>query len=331
MAGKTLRRALRGKITLPMNRRHFLRNAILSLPAVEFMASRASAADPKTSALLYNAKPFIEWAKADLEKRAALVQSVAGIAVPLNFRYLHGKLSAKDESTRKELWSGRFSHQATARHIDALLADIEAVRKEVAAKEVEAAAVWAAKNKEEKPEGAQVSEPMHGKIFGSDVSARNLGVILDSSGSMSRFVAKLRAEIHRDFAGCNIVEVPSCTVSGNADAAWFYASPVSGINPFTPDRHCPAISSELIAQIRHARSDTASAIVAMVTLMKNDAIYWFSDFKDGVSDKTVAKIAVPVLANKVKLYLHTIDKPPAKSLADLVEKSGGMIIKKTVR
>ncbi len=290
---------------------------------------RASA-DSKASVLLYRAKPFIEWAKADLEKRAALVQAIAGIAVPLNFRYFHGKLSAKDEFARKEFWAGRLSSQASERHIEALLADIEAVRKEVAAKEVEAAAVWKEKNKEEKPGGAQVSEPTHGKIFGASVSARNLGVILDSSGSMSRFLKKLRAEIHRDFEGCNIVEVPGCSIFGNADSAWFFAAPVSGINPFTPDRHCPPISHDTMARFPLARSDTASAIVAMASLMKNDAIYWFSDFKDGVSSTTVAKIAVPVLANKVTLYLHTIDRQPAAPLADLAQKSGGSIIKKAV-
>jgi hypothetical protein len=77
--------------------------------------------------------------------------------------------------------------------------------------------------------------------------------------------------------------------------------------------------------------DTASAIRAMITAHSVDAIYWFCDFDDDVEDHAVQAVGRLVLENKVRLYVHTVKRRPSKLLQELIERSGGELVRERVR
>ena len=76
--------------------------------------------------------------------------------------------------------------------------------------------------------------------------------------------------------------------------------------------------------------DAAAALECMADLMKTDAIYWFCDFDDPTEDSVIKEIARKILAQKVALYIHTLDNRAPKLLATLAEKSGGAVVKKRI-
>jgi hypothetical protein len=150
---------------------------------------------------------------------------------------------------------------------------------------------------------------------------------------MTPYLEKLRVEIERDFAGCHIVEVDGCEVWDKGGGyAWFYAAKAAGINPFTPDRHCPGIpqTDAHLYWVDWTR-DTLSAFYGMLSFMNVDAIYWFCDFDDTIAEEEIKKIGRIMLDRKVKLFVQTLSKSPPKLVDTLVEQSGGKVSKKRLR
>ncbi len=318
-----------------MNRRTLIASLTAAATCARFSASRLLAAEATGGKWT---KPWIvkytmylvEWSKADLTKRATEVFTVTGNAVPLNFQFKVGDLSRKDARDHAQFLEGRLSDPQTDAYIKGYLEDLEAVRQVVAAAEAAALPLW----KDDKSTPEQQQQVVSGKIFGADIEARRLGVILDNSPSMKPYVEKLRAEISRDFAKAHVVEVDGCLLhSYERDFyPWFYTAPAAGINPFSPERHCPAIPQEDAHNAWSAwTGDVTGAILAMVTLMKVDAIYWFCDFDDHLDQIAFMRVAKPMLENKVKLFAHTVKKAPPNFVLDFVKSSGGQFIRKTVR
>jgi len=148
---------------------------------------------------------------------------------------------------------------------------------------------------------------------------------------MTPYLEKLRKEIAKDFSDAYIVEVNGCHLNREDGVPWFYSAPAYGVNPFTPDRHIPKVPMD--SPYSHFIGWTRalpSAIDAMVDLMDADAIYWFCDFDDRDSDRVVKRLARKILAKKIKLYTHTVDHRPPALISLLVEKSGGVAIKKRI-
>lgn len=316
-----------------MKRRHFLHSLAGTLAASTFLPQILSAREMRGGKwtkewIVKYSMSLVDWAKADLKKRAATLKQFADIEAPLDFKFFNGPLDKKDEAFQQKFLSARASDKDTTTHIAGFLKDVETVRVSIAAKENEAIPKW--KNDQ------QGDMPMReGKIFDYSISSRKLGVILDNSDSMRPYLDKLRTEIERDFANCHTVEVDGCELTGEpieGHVPWFYAAPALGINPFTPDRHCPSIpQTEAHFAWANWTMDAPSAFVAMTSLMGVDAIYWFCDFDDPISDAEVAILGKAILEKKIKLVVHTLNKNPPKSLAALVERTEGKVIKKRLR
>jgi hypothetical protein len=288
----------------------------------------------KESVIKYS-MDLINWAKKDMDGRASLLKQLVDIEVDLGFKYFHGTLERKEGDYHKRFLDGRLAANETEKHIAAFLKDIEAVRVVLAKKEAEAVPMW-------KDGGALAGGSLkEGKVFDTSLSSRNLGVIVDRSPSMTPHIEKLRAEVERDFAGCHIVEVDGCEIFSPhymrpvrklEDSAWFFAAPADGINPFTPDRHCPGIpQQDAHVEWWYWNSNTLAAHKAMAALMKVDAIYWFCDFDDPTDGTGISILKSMILASKIRLFIHTLDKNPDKHLAAIVEASGGKLIKKRLR
>ena len=260
---------------------------------------------------------LVTWFKQDFSKRAALVENTLGAPVPLNYNYFAEPLSGKNAAFMRDFLEGSLPAVASTRHIKAWLKDLENVRAALASKEADAFPKW------KQPEDAAEPAMLTGKVYETAINSRNLGVVLDNSNSMLPYLDKVRAEISREFSGACFVEVNGCQMwRGTVPAPWFYASAVAHLNPFAPERHCPAIpqvldKAELAAAQKKDRQfyytrpyqlcwnwkhDAASALLAMVQLMKVDAIYWFTDFDDPIDDAVLKTVATPLLAAKVKLY-----------------------------
>lgn len=313
-----------------MIRRRFLHSAtgILAASSSAFQSAISAEIRGKwtTEWIVKYSMSLIEWAKEDLVKRAGLLKTLAEIDAPVEFKYFHGQLDKKSESFHKRFLAARLSDKDTAEHIASFLKELEPIRAAVAEKEAEAVPLWKSDQQGDSP-------LKEGKIFDSSISSRRLGVILDNSRSMTPYLEKLRDEIAKDFNGCHIVEVDGCEFWQNGGSfAWFHTAPAAGINPFTPERHCPAVpqSGAHDAWADWTR-DTMSAFAAMLINMNVDAIYWFCDFDDPVADAEIQKLGKVVLEKQAKLYVHTLSKSPPKLVDMLTERSGGKLIRKRIR
>ncbi len=265
------------------------------------------------------------WLQENFAKRVQTLSSEAGIQFELDYHYLDRGGDKRRARVFEKFADGNLSGPAAEKHIRACLEDFERVRKALAAKEAVAATGWNAKMA---PNMAR-----DGTIFDTRVSAECLTVVLDSSPSMSPYLAKLRAEIARNFAEATFAEVSGCDLSRPAVVPWFYGSPSPLSNPFTPDRHIPKVPTP--EDSPHSTfigwtSDAPAALTCMVDLMKTDAIYWFCDFDDPLNDSVIKGIARKMMAAKTALFVHTLDRKPPKLIAALAEASGGAVVQKRI-
>ena len=268
---------------------------------------------------------LFDWLKANFERRATTLQSVGGKEFKLEYDYLAPSDDKKRQRAFERYAEGRLSEKDTEEHVKACLGEFERVRQALAAAEAVASAAW-------KNEGGEEAAK-EGHIFDSTITAARLTVVLDSSPSMKPYLEALRKEITRDFASAYFVEVDGCQLTRQAVVPWFFAAPVQGVNPFTPERHIPKIP--VFEELPHSTfirwtRDAPAALNCMVDLMKTDAIYWFCDFDDPDRDGVIVDFGKKLLAQKTKLYAHTLDKKVPSLLATLAERSGGQVIRKKI-
>jgi len=272
----------------------------------------------------YSQKLF-DWLKENFTQRAETLRTETGSEFKLEYDYLGTTEDKKRLRVFEKFAEGRLSGSAAEKHIEACLTEFEKIRKALAAAEAVAANAWKAKNDD--------LLAKEGMIYDTRVSAERLTVVLDNSPSMMPYLPKLRDEISRTFSNAYFVEVSGCALDHPAVAPWFYAKPTAISNPFSPERHIPKVPT--VEEYPHSRfiswtRDAAAALVSMADLMKTDAIYWFCDFDDPTDDAVIKEIAQKILAQKVALYIHTLDKRPPKLLSTLAEKSGGAVVKKRI-
>lgn len=264
----------------------------------------------------------------NLEERAAHLEEVLGTKPELDFQYFSGVLTEEEAELDQRFREGRLSRRATEEHALEFVADFERIRKSLLPLEEKARAKWR--------ESAEAVEAKNGKIFDVDVSAGRLGVILDNSPSMTPYLEQVRTEIQRDFASSYTLEIDGSFLREygyNVPAVWLYAEVGKGQNPFGEGFLWDGLrnANNLHQHYYYWTQDNVSAIVAMARWMKMDAIYWFCDFDDDVDDEAVELMAKAVLENEVKLYVHTLKKRPPGSLVDLIEESGGELIRKRLK
>ncbi|MGJ8724382.1 MAG: hypothetical protein ACSHYB_07485 [Roseibacillus sp.] len=310
-----------------MKRRNWLKIAgpvaLISSPRLS-MAKESTGRWSDESRIKYSGL-LLSWLEHNFAERAKTLELHTGQECKLDYDYLTIGDDRKKERLFEKFKEGGLSDRQANEHIERSLAEYEKVRRQLEEQEKKAAAEWKPKTTSIKLE--------KGDIYGTGIEAGRLTVILDNSRSMTPYLEKLRTEISRDFSRAYFVEVNGCHLDRNDGVPWFYSAPAPGINPFTADRHIPKVPqlddspySEYIGWTR----ELPSAIDCMIDLMKADVIYWFCDFDDDDNDAVVKALARKILDQKIRLFVHTVDRRPPTLISLLAEKSGGAVIKKRI-
>lgn len=183
-------------------------------------------------------------------------------------------------------------------------------------------------------------------MFGLKVKATRLGVILDVSKSTHPFLPTVLKAIHKNFANSDIVLVVGCGMFAYKKKAEISVEPLSEMlkrKQKEPDKTILVLDQflksksnnmmEMPKRLAHQPNvfgveggGTGSTRHAFDKLIeqKVDSIYWFADFKDGVSDSVAAEVAQNIKTNHIKVYLHSFaGVAPKPILITMVEQSGG--------
>ncbi|MGC6426059.1 MAG: hypothetical protein ACON5H_03565 [Akkermansiaceae bacterium] len=127
-------------------------------------------------------------------------------------------------------------------------------------------------------------------IAGVNVRSENLGVLLDHSGSMKPFLDPLRKEISKDFPHAIFSECYGCALT------W-------GVNPFS----------------KAQRDRVMLFMEDLVIVQKADAIYWFSDLNDAITEPGLNRLAKLRKQTGLSLYVLSVKNKPSKDLMKQID------------
>ena len=138
-----------------------------------------------------------------------------------------------------------------------------------------------------------------GEIGGIVVQCSKLGVLLDVSLSMSRYLPSLRRQIAKHFSDARYQE----------------------------EEHCILANSDVdIGTLRKIPQSMAEGnlrkIKELVRDFSCDGIYWFSDFQDPRQEQAVRELRDCLSSRQAKLYIRSTECHP-QALIHLAEVSGG--------
>jgi len=150
-------------------------------------------------------------------------------------------------------------------------------------------------------------------IGGLQVKGERLGVILDVSGSMSRYLESLRAEIRSRFESPVFLEVQGCII----EPSLFDPSAIGSTSPGQPNR----------------RASVMNAIRELVEIENVDSVYWFCDLQDARTEEGLQELESLVRANggddpAFHLYVRSTDEAPGPALKEIIRLSGGAFEKR---
>jgi hypothetical protein len=123
-----------------------------------------------------------------------------------------------------------------------------------------------------------------GKVFGSNIKAKKLGVLFDISFSMSPYTEMVEKEVKKSFPNAVVDYVDGCVIA-----------------PET-------------------RVFRAFENLAMQDV---DAIYWFCDLQDPETKDGLYLLEKLLINKKIKLYIKTMDKHPNSTLKSIISSTGG--------
>lgn len=222
-----------------------------------------------------------------------------------------------------------------------LMRDLESVRAKLAEAEKAAFADWEKLPKEEQENRVVAVE---GEIYGTDITASNLGVVLDNSPSMRPYLEAVRAEINKSFPSAHIREAAGSGLFLNrrfeiggafpVGDAWYYGElPSVGVNPFDPKWHQPKIFESYEPYYRQVslERNPLAALRGLIELQDVDVIYWFCDFEDDIDSVAFQVLRKAKETHEVEFYVHSSNRRPKKLITDLVEATGGEVIRKRIR
>jgi len=153
-----------------------------------------------------------------------------------------------------------------------------------------------------------VSEPAGEAVGGLRIEGTALGVILDTSDSMRRYLPGLRTEIRSRFRNPRFLEVEGCLLEPSSQARG--ERPTAG----------PSGSSE--------RESVMDAIRELIEVHGVDSIYWFSDLEDertGAALRELAAVLAPSASRPegVRLYVRSTASEVDPALAEVIKGSRG--------
>ncbi|NNE92517.1 MAG: hypothetical protein HKN23_12795 [Verrucomicrobiales bacterium] len=281
---------------------------------------------------------YINETKERFAKRAARISTVLENSTgTVEYR----KLTDPQQAAYDKFLKDRLGERDRDALLRLILQDLENARLKLVEEEKKASAVWEKLPKAEKQEKAAL---IKGEIYGTEVTASNLGVLLDNSPSMRPYLEAVREEIAKSFPNTQYRESAGSGIQFEIDYyssprrkmndAWYYGEiPDEGVNPFDPMWHQGKILVKTPPHYRQVdlERNPASALHALINLQKVDTIYWFCDFEDDNDPAAVKIIADAIKANNVKLYVHSSRRRPDKEIQQIIEDSGGEIIRKRIR
>ena len=159
---------------------------------------------------------------------------------------------------------------------------------------------------------ASAGAPRGQNIGGLLVKGDRLGVILDVSGSMKRYLESLRSEIRSRFDSPVFLEVEGCV-----------------IEPSTADPPGSAFDS----RNPRLRDSVMNAIRELVIIEKVDSIYWFCDLQDEQTNEGLSELArlaqgTPGGAPAFHLYIRSTDEKPGEKLDQIIRLTRGAFEKR---
>lgn len=200
-----------------------------------------------------------------------------------------------------------------------------------------------------------------GTLFGRQVRSKNLGVILDISGSAHSHLDKAIAEIDKSFPMAHIILVVGCGMSDGKGAINGGGGKVPGKPRIIPyenidsekeynslARSAPAQLELFFRKAGDKRSkelrkyfkdrdnlyalygaDIHGANFAFDFLLELnvDTVYWFADFADRIDPKTIESLTKKLERSSVTVISHNFTgKPVGKLATEMTEKTGGQTI-----
>lgn len=156
------------------------------------------------------------------------------------------------------------------------------------------------------------------KIGKITVKAKNLGVVLDVSGSMQEELPGVRKELRSAFRSAKIVEVEGCGLHWNKP------------EEEGEERRRSRREEERKIRLRSTADSVIEAVEMLVVDGKIDALYWFSDLQDGESQAGLERLGELLSLKKgkgraVRLYVRSLEREPSRKLAAIARASGGAV------
>lgn len=153
------------------------------------------------------------------------------------------------------------------------------------------------------PASTDSGETAGQSIGGLSVRGERLGVILDVSGSMHRYLDSLRKEIRAGFADAEFREVEGCFLE-------------------------PVDTSAIPDPSTVSRDSVMDAIAELVRNHQVDSIYWFCDLQDERTEDAVRQLRTLALGQAgnqkaFRLYIRSTDELPDPALEEIIRSSGG--------
>lgn len=189
-------------------------------------------------------------------------------------------------------------------------------------------------------------------LFGMQIKARRLAVVLDVSGSMASHLPRVLQEVDKVakgsvavlYYGCGLDAPPPRGLEGDGvyptsreefEKFWrLYGGSYDAVRKFRIDRADP-IPNEEVFRVLSRRPQTyfihnvgsSYAWLAMLSeqVRSADALYWFADFQDPVNFRQIGIVRDNLQARKQRLYIHAYSRGGSFDLiqSQLVEKTGG--------
>ncbi|MDF1851072.1 MAG: hypothetical protein P1U85_09575 [Verrucomicrobiales bacterium] len=280
---------------------------------------------------------YIENTKQRFEASAARIADLTESPFPIEYR----ELTEEQQRYYEKFLNDRISDSHREGLLGLILRDLESVRARLAEAEKSAFGQW-----EALPKSEQIvrENTVEGMIYGTEVSASRLGVVLDNSPSMRPYLEAVRAEIGNSFPNAHFREAAGSGMSIRRysegqqtyylEDLWFYSEiPAVGVNPFDPKWHQPKIFERYQPHYRQVslERNPLAALRALVENQEVDALYWFCDFEDDIDKGAFELLKQAIESHEVAFYVHSSNRRPKREIADLAEDSGGEVIRKRIR
>lgn len=293
----------------------------------------------KTSSLVILYRRFIERTQLEYTARIKAVENELGVTFDSNF-YAFPRMSKEEKAIHEDFIKYKLPLKETKAHIKIYLENLSSIRERLVLEEKKAHAHWELKNKNMAFDEKFTS----GKVFGTSIRSKRIGVILDNSASMARSLPILRKEITKKFPNAIFIEVRGCLVKPSSKLKdkscddincehRALLGPDLSENPFDPQWHSgevPRKGTDRWIGVRKVYSNNMLAFEALLLHKKVDTVYWFSDFLDTKSADERSLLSF-LKRRELKLYLHTVVKKSPHQLKRFALKSGGGVITQTFK